>query len=80
MGHISTSDLSCLLPAGKILLFKNGLEVESIFYEVFTCFLQKEVAFILKFSPAHHLMQVSCGPEKNKEYTCHRHLVMDLQK
>lgn len=35
-GYISTSDLSFLLPAEKILPFKNGLEAERSFHMLFT--------------------------------------------
>lgn len=74
-GYISTSDLI----VEKRLLFKNGLGIESIFLKAFHMLLTERNCYNFHFSPAHHLIQVSCGPEK-KRYTYRHHLALDLQK
>lgn len=62
----STSDLSFLPIVGKILLFKNGLEIESVFLKAFHMLLTERNCYHFSFSPGHHLMHVSCGPEKKE--------------
>lgn len=66
LGYTSTSDLSCLLIVEKILLFKNGLEIENVLLKAFHMLLTARNCYNFNFRPGYHLMKVSCGPEKEK--------------
>lgn len=49
IGYISTSDLSFLLIVEKILLFKNGLEIESVFLKAFHMLLTERNCYHFSF-------------------------------
>lgn len=66
LGYISTSDLSCLVIVEKMLLFKNGFEIENDLLKAFHMLLTSRNCYHFSFHPGCHLMQVICVPEKEE--------------